>query len=232
MRLIDLRSTTLLVLLFTLTGSLLVAQEKAPGGFLGISLEPVSGAVRAALALEEGRGVLVRRVVPGSAAEEAGLAEGDVILEVAGRPVRGPRELSRTVSALSPGDALPMKVWRSGQQLALQAFLMERPDNRRRGGTSQPRTDLGRLGLQLVPLTDQLSSYFGAPGGTLVTRVEPGSTGAIAGLAAGDVIVAAGEVEILNGQHLLQVLASRDEPAVLLAVVRNGNDIYLRVALE
>jgi serine protease Do len=218
------------LLLFILAGSLLFAQEP-PRGFLGISLEPVSAAMRVALALEEGRGVLVRRVVPGSAAEEAGLAEGDVILELEGRPMRGPRELSRAVGALGPGDSLDMKVWRGGQQLSLQAFLMARPEGTN-SARPQPRADLGRLGLVLAPLTDQLSRYFDAPGGALVTRVEPGSAGEIAGLAAGDVIVAAGEVEILSGRHLHQVLTSWDELAVLLAVVRNGNDIYLRVSLE
>ena len=88
------------------------------------------------------------------------------------------------------------------------------------------------LGLSLMPLTDQLSSYFDAPGGALVSRVEPGRAGEIAGLQAGDIIVAAGETEIRSPQQFLQTLASSEEPAVLLAVVRNGNDIYIRVALE
>ena len=83
-----------------------------------------------------------------------------------------------------------------------------------------------------MPLTDQLSVYFGAPGGILVSRVEEGRAGEIAGVQAGDIIVASGETEIRSPQQLVQLLANSEEAAVLLAVVRNGNDIYLRVALE
>jgi serine protease Do len=189
--------------------------------------------MRAALALEEGRGVLVRRVVPGSAAEEAGLLEGDVIVELEGRPVRGPRELARTVGRVIPGEPLNLRVWRGGQILSLQAHLMERPDgSRRQVAATTARNGRDRLGLSFTSLTDQLSDYFGAPGGVLVTRVEEGRAGEVAGLLAGDIIVAVGESEVRSPEQLVQILASWEDPAVLLAVVRNGNDIYVRAALE
>ncbi len=228
----SLRTLTLVLFLAIAITPAVAEQAARPQGFLGVSLEQVSSAMRAALSLEEGRGVLVRRVVAGSAAEEAGLLAGDVIVQLQGRPMRGPRELARTVGSVVPGEALDLKVWRGGQLLSLQAFLMERPDARQQPTVARQGNHPDRLGLSLMPLTDQLSAYFDAPGGILVSRVEDGRAGEIAGLLAGDIIVAAGETEIRSPQQLLQLLTSSEEPAVLLAVVRNGNDIYVRVALE
>jgi len=228
----SLRKLTLILILLVAATPAWAEQATPSQGFLGVSLEQVSGAMRAALALEEGRGVLVRRVVPGSAAEEAGLMAGDVVVELAGRPVRGPRELARTVGKLAPGESLDLKVWRGGQFMSLQAYLMERPAGAQRATAARQVNRPDRLGLSLMPLTEQLSAYFGAPGGILVSRVEAGRAGEIAGLLAGDIIVAAGETELRSAQQLVQILTAAEEPTVLLAVVRNGNDIYIRVAPE
>ena len=206
-----------------------------PRGFLGITLEPVSDAVRSALAMEEGRGVLVGTVVEGSAAEEAGMASGDVILSMDRRPVRGPRELIRTVAAHAPGDRLDLEVWRQGRVLRLGVHLMRRPEGRP-GGSEPPRktraADGDRLGITAVGLTDQLADYFVAPGGVLITSISPGSAAEVAGLLAGDVIVAVGDSEILAPAQLQQLLGSHDAATVLLAIVRQGNDIFVEAALE
>ena len=48
--------------------------------------------------------------------------------------------------------------------------------------------DRQRLGVQLLPLSDQLATYFGVKDGVLVASVEADSPAARAGLKAGDVI--------------------------------------------
>jgi hypothetical protein len=53
----------------------------------GAVLEPVDDAVRSQLDLPEGQGVVVTRVVPGSAAEALGLRKNDILLEIDGRAI-------------------------------------------------------------------------------------------------------------------------------------------------
>ena len=55
-------------------------------------------------------------------------------------------------------------------------------------GRNFPFGDRQRLGVQLMPLSDQLATYFGVKGGVLVASVEADSPAARAGLKAGDVI--------------------------------------------
>ena len=52
---------------------------------------------------DDGAGVTVVEVKPGSAAEEKGLKAGDVILEVAGKEVHDPADVKAAVGALKDG---------------------------------------------------------------------------------------------------------------------------------
>jgi len=56
--------------------------------------------------------VIVTGVLPGSPAEQAGLARGDLILSLDGEPVSSLRELYRALWRRGPGDALGLQVLR------------------------------------------------------------------------------------------------------------------------
>lgn len=68
-------------------------------GFLGIHVRSVRLPKEARETVERRRGALVLGVAPDSAAAAAGLLLGDVILDVGGAPVRGPRSLAQALSA-------------------------------------------------------------------------------------------------------------------------------------
>lgn len=53
-------------------------------------------------------------VVPGGAAEKAGLKKGDVILQVEGKDITPEYGLQESIRNKKPGDTVPMKVWSSG----------------------------------------------------------------------------------------------------------------------
>jgi S1-C subfamily serine protease len=62
-------------------------------------------------------GVEVRRVVPGSPAERAGILEGDILLVLAGRPTRGVDELHDFLAELPAEVPLPVRFLRRGRCL-------------------------------------------------------------------------------------------------------------------
>ena len=61
-------------------------------------------------------GVLVREVVPGSAADAAGLSAGDVITEVAGRPVNGKADFDAAMAGSDLNRGIMLMVNRGGQR--------------------------------------------------------------------------------------------------------------------
>ncbi|HKD99880.1 MAG TPA: PDZ domain-containing protein [Planctomycetota bacterium] len=79
--------------------------------FLGVSTET-----------EDDR-LVVKSVTLGTAAANAGIQEGDAILEIAGTPVRTSSDLSRTIRARRPGESVVILVRRGGETLELDATL-------------------------------------------------------------------------------------------------------------
>jgi putative serine protease PepD len=69
------------------------------------------------------RGVKVTSVVSGSAAAKAGLQAGDVVLSVDGKAVTTSAQLQAAIAAHEPGDAITLRVDRSGLTRTIKATL-------------------------------------------------------------------------------------------------------------
>lgn len=76
---------------------------------LGASVADAAGHVNGT------RGAYVGSVRPGSPADKAGLRQGDVIVELGGRPVQGADDLEALVGRL-PGDSRLVIKWLRDQQ--------------------------------------------------------------------------------------------------------------------
>ena len=79
--------------------------------------------VEMAAAPDGDAGGLVTSVSPGTAAEEAGLEIGDLIIEVEGDPIRDPAELRAEVITRAPGTEIELVIIRNGQQITLNVVL-------------------------------------------------------------------------------------------------------------
>jgi uncharacterized iron-regulated protein len=95
------------------------ALAPAPGSatkpLLGVRLEPGSDGVR------------IVDVTAGSVADRAGLRAGDVLREVASRPVKESRDVTAAVARQAPGTWLPVTVARDGGQIDLVAKFPPEP---------------------------------------------------------------------------------------------------------
>jgi S1-C subfamily serine protease len=66
-------------------------------------------------------GVRIRQVEKGSIAEASGVRAGDVVLEIAGRPVKRTGDVAGAVQRQAPGTWLPLKVKRGPDTVELVA---------------------------------------------------------------------------------------------------------------
>ena len=73
-----------------------------------------------------GPGVKVRQVMPGSAAETAGILAGDVVVALDGQTVEDLRGYSTVLKAYAPGDEITVSVIRDGVEQTVSATLGER----------------------------------------------------------------------------------------------------------
>ncbi|MDO8663675.1 MAG: trypsin-like peptidase domain-containing protein [Candidatus Wildermuthbacteria bacterium] len=86
-------------------------------------------------ALREEGGVLVGKglgkepaIYPGSAAEKAGLKEGDIILEFAGEKITAENILSKVIMKYIPGDKVVLKILRDKKEILIDVVLGERSE--------------------------------------------------------------------------------------------------------
>jgi putative serine protease PepD len=72
-------------------------------------------------------GALVGEVEPGSAADEAGVTSGDIIVALGDNPVQSSGDLLGALRDYQPGDTVDLTVFRAGDKQTLEVTLGERP---------------------------------------------------------------------------------------------------------
>ncbi|WP_298497291.1 trypsin-like peptidase domain-containing protein [uncultured Maritimibacter sp.] len=95
-------------------------------GWLGVQIEPVSDEVAAALGMENERGTIVASVMDDTPAQTAGLQKGDIVTQVNGEVIDGPRGLTRAIAGDAPGATVELTLLRKGQEMTLDVTLGQR----------------------------------------------------------------------------------------------------------
>jgi serine protease Do len=88
-------------------------------GELGLTVQRLTPQMAESLGLEKSDGVVVSAVEPGSAADEAGIRRGDVLLEIDRRPIRNLDEYRKSVAAIKKGRGVLFLVRRGESTLFL-----------------------------------------------------------------------------------------------------------------
>ncbi|MDQ1559360.1 MAG: serine protease Do [Pyrinomonadaceae bacterium] len=218
----------------------LVKSGKVRRGQLGVQIQEVTSDIAASLDLKEVRGVIVGAVTSGSAAERAGLKQGDVITAVGGASVNDVNSLRNRIASTAPGTDVSLTVVRDGREQQLKATLGEFTQTAQRDGEqggSEPGAAVtgeatGKLGVRVQPLTPELAREFELqPGaqGVVVAEVDPNGPAADAGIQRGDVIVQANRQPVRSGVDLNAAVGRTGTRPALLLVNRRGNTIFLTV---
>ena len=86
--------------------------------FIGVTMQELSDALKEELGISYG--VLIRDVIAGEPAEEAGVKPGDVVLSIGGKQVKTSHELLMEVTKFKPGDIIELQIRRGGKDLKIK----------------------------------------------------------------------------------------------------------------
>ncbi|XSG82880.1 MAG: DegQ family serine endoprotease [Methyloligella sp. ZOD6] len=181
-------------------------------GWLGVHVQRVTEEIAESLGMEEPRGALVAKVMPGSPAEVAGIKSGDVILDFDGQEVDTMRSLPRLVAATAIGKTVDVSLLRKREPMKLEVTVGRLPESEQVEDLSEapaepPEPELERLlGLAIAPLTPQLRDEYGIDNsieGVIILEVEPGSQAEEKDVKVGDVIVEVTQETVTNPQEVL-----------------------------
>ena len=185
-------------------------------GLLGVQIFSLTPALAKEMDKETTLGALVSEVGNDSAAAEAGIEPGDVIIEVDGETVKNSADLRNIIGMKPVGEDVRIGIWRDGETRTLLARLGEQVQNTPLAGEE---INEGLAGASLVS-TDASSERSGV----LVASVEPDSRAAQYGLRANDIITEVNRRDVGD----LQQFRDRAEGAeALLLTIRRGDNRLL-----
>jgi serine protease Do len=204
----------------------LIDRGRVVRGWLGVVIQDLSDDLAQGFGVPPRSGVLVADVMKDGPAEAAGVKPGDIIVEFSGQTVREVPELQQRVASVPPGKATPVTVLRDKRREVLTIKVGEMPLEETRVALTSDR----ELGIRVEPITPELTQRFNltATSGVVVTEVEHGSPGDLAGIREGDVILEVNRKKITDPGSFRQALASLapSEPA-LIYLQREGRGQYL-----
>lgn len=194
----------------------LIAHGKVNRGSLGAQTQDITPNIARILKLKSNNGAVVTRVLPGSAAERAGLAVGDVVTTVNGQTLQSADELNNAVGLLPANSTVTLNTLRDGAPRKVTVQLTPQTLATAEGSKLDPRL----AGVTFSDLSDEQASQ--GVTGVAVSAVSPNSRAAQAGLSAGDVIVGIGNRRITGLRDLAGLAAMHPRQLVLLVATDQG----------
>jgi Do/DeqQ family serine protease len=105
----------------------IVRDGQVTRGWVGIEPLAVTPELAETFGLKQSTGVIVSGVLQNGPAATAGLRPGDLLLMVAGRPVKNVDELMTQIAALAPGKRVELEVLRRNERVMLEITPAQRP---------------------------------------------------------------------------------------------------------
>lgn len=184
-------------------------------GQLGVIIQDMSPELAEAFELDpQQQGVLITQVREGSAAEDAGLEAGDIVIEVDGKEIDSAAQLRNAVGAQKVGDKLKLTLLREGKKRTIKVSVGEKQDVFSSAEKVHPRL----AGAELRDIDDE--------DGVRVVDIARGSAASSSGLRVGDIIVSVNRVRVANLEQLAEV-AKHSQSKMLLRVIRGNSALYI-----
>jgi serine protease Do len=206
------------------------ADGRVTRGWLGVVIQKITPEIAEEFDLDEPKGALVSKVVPGGPAADAGIVQRDVIREFDGKAIDDFDDLPRLVARTPVDRKVGIVVIRDGKrkELTTKVGALEEPEIAKAAATASPGGS-SAFGLRVQNLTPELAEQLGLEGnanGVVVSSVEPDGPAGEAGLRRGDVIVEVDRHEVADSGALEKRLEETDDRALLL-VRRGDSQLYV-----
>jgi serine protease Do len=215
----------------------ILAHGKVDRGYLGVHIEDLTPVLARAFHTTIIGGALIGDVTPGGPAANAGLKRGDIVTEINGQAMTGADQLKTKIGTMDPNTKVNMKIVRDGRTMDVAVQLGEFPSNEEHASAVRPSSGTPESALQGVTvenLTSEIAQELKLSPetkGVVVSKVNPSSNAAEAGLRQGDVIQEVNHRPVATSQEFHGAISSaQKESPILLLVNRGGNTAYVAIS--
>ncbi|GAB5532340.1 MAG: hypothetical protein Roseis3KO_41170 [Roseivirga sp.] len=142
-------------------------------GYLGVTIRGVDGNLAKEMDLDVNKGVYVDSVSENSAALQAGIEPGDVILAVDGTEVSSAPQLQEAIARHRPGDEIRLTLARGSKEMKVKVQLKNREGDFKLV-EKERREVFSLLGADFEDLDKKTARKLEIPGGVQVTKLYAG----------------------------------------------------------
>ena len=212
----------------------LISDGKVTRGWLGVSIQDVNEGMAKALKLEDRNGAIISQVMKDSPAEDAGVKEQDVIIEVNGKIVNDSSNLKNLISSGRPNDKTKLTIIRDGREKSLTVTLGLRPGEKELTETykyGEKRFDL--LGLKVETYESEEGAFANTKEGVRVIEIKPGSPADDGNIQRGDIIIEIGKSNISDkNDYEVELEKYLEGDTIMLRVIRGGSPLYIAFEIK
>ena len=179
-------------------------------------------------------GIYVAEIEERSAAMAAGLAEGDIITAINGKPTRTTAEMQEVITHFSPGDEVNIEYYRDGKAYSVETTLRNN-----RGGVALTKTnDSGNLGAKMASIDEETARRLQIRGGVALSDLDSDGLLASAGIREGFIILGVNGQRVSKPEQINSMARTiaqsqgGDKVLFISGIYPTGKAAYYAVALE
>ena len=189
-------------------------------GTLGIYVQDLTPDLAGAFDIDAGQGVLVAEVVASSAAHNAGLQPGDVIVRMGKHEINSAQDFHNAEGRLALGDSLKVEYLREGKTRKTELVIQSVPV------ISGVELDQRLKGASFTELTARHKQQNIS--GVLLDELAPRSLLAREGLSEGDIIIGVARQRVRNLADFKEAIEDT-RGSILLQISRGGRTYIARI---
>ncbi len=189
---------------------------------LGVTMTPVTDEIAKDLKLSSVQGVYIKEVLKGSAADEAGIREGDVLVAIDSMKVVNASDVQAKVNNFYPGDKALMTVVRDGKEKTVEVtFKGTAAEN----GTVDEEGGVAFYGARLKEAPQEDLDRLGIKHGVEIVSVGPGKI-MDAGVSDGFIILYVNDQPVSKPQDVLDIVKKQKRSVFIEGVTSYGKPSY------
>lgn len=178
-------------------------------GWLGVSIGSVNSELVKQYSLEVNEGAYVSGFAEKSAAKNAGIKEGDVVVKINETPIRSSSALIETVGSHRPGDKLNITVNRDGKEITYPVVLKNREGNEQ-AIKREEKPGYASLGVELKDLDAKELKALDLTNGVKITSLENGKLAKTTDVREGFVVTKINDKPVKSVKEFNDVMKSKN----------------------
>jgi serine protease Do len=197
----------------------------AQRGYLGVTIRNMDDETAQKLNFDRPYGVYVDGVNKGSAAEEAGIKNKDVITKINGYAVNSSSELQEQVAQYSPGNKITVEYIRDGKTETATVELKNKYNST--AAIDNSMDILNVLGIKIENLNDNELRSLGLRGGVKITDMKNGKLSEFTDIHKGFIVTQIDDEAVNNVQDFLNIMKEKNGKVLVEGIYPNRPMSYL-----